>query len=456
MLETKPTNGSVLFVDDEEDIRLANKQLFELEGFDVAVFPSAEKALETLTPDWGGVVVSDVKMPKMDGMEFLTRVRALDEEIPVVLITGHGDVPMAIQAVRNGAYDFLEKPASPEYLVDVVRHAIEKRQLVLESRALRQRLNTGADLAQCLIGQSAEMKQLRQTIANLAGADVDVLITGDTGTGKELTARCLHDLGARSAARFVALNCGALPESLIESELFGHEAGSFTGAEKRRIGKVEYANGGTLFLDEIESMPLHLQIKLLRCLQERVIERLGSNETIPVNIRVLAAAKGDLVDACKKGDFREDLYYRLNVAAVSLSPLKDRPGDVPILFQHFVSDACHRHGRPLPDMGAETRAALDAHDWPGNVREVRNQAERFALGLVGADLGLKGSDGGLSHGDSADSLADRMEQFERQIISHALGENKGQVEKTAAMLGLPRKTLYLRMKKFNLNRKDYA
>ena len=344
-------HGPVIFIDDDEEVRISGAQTLELEGFEVIALDSAQAALEHISVTWPGIVVSDVKMPTMSGIDLLERVTMIDQDLPVVLITGHGDISLAVEAIRAGAYDFIEKPADMERLIDTVHRALEKRTLILENRMLRKRSgNLGDEIEGRIIGVTPAIMALRQTILDLADTDVDVLILGETGTGKELVARCLHDFGSRRESRFVALNCGALPESVIESELFGHEAGAFTGATKQRIGKIEYAEGGTLFLDEVESMPPAIQVRLLRVLQERKIERLGGNDPIAVDIRVIAATKESLLDLSTDGSFREDLYYRLHVASLSLPPLRDRPEDIPILFSLFVENAGERFRRPLPEL----------------------------------------------------------------------------------------------------------
>ncbi len=438
----------VILIDDDEEVLLSSAQTLELEGFDVAPFREAMAAPPLVGARWPGVVVSDVKMPGMDGMELLQRLLAIDAEIPVVLITGHGDIAMAVGAIRRGAYDFIEKPARPEALVDVVRRASEKRRLVLENRALRDRLDGGGALEQRILGRSQAIEALRAVVAAVAGADVDVLVVGETGTGKELVARCLHECGYRAKGPFVAINCAAMPDAIFESELFGHEPGAFTGAQKRRIGKIEYASGGTLFLDEIESMPLHLQVKILRVLQERVVERLGGNQATPVDIRVIAASKIDLAAAARRGEFRSDLYYRLNVAAIDLPPLRHHREDAPLLFSRFLDAACLRHRRETPPLSAERLGMLQAHDWPGNVRELKNMAERYALRLDEPRLTA------VPPSPEA-SLALHMDAFEKQLIANALQRHGGRINETAADLGLLRKTLYLKMRHHGLERGDY-
>ena len=441
----------VIFIDDEEDVRLSGKQTLELEGLDVVALASAEEALDHLSADWPGVVVTDIKMPRMSGLDLLARVQDIDPELPVVLITAHGDISMAINAIRDGAYDFIEKPAPPEYLIDVVRRAREKRLLVMENRALRRELSAQEGLAGRIIGESLIMAKLRETVANIAGADVDVLLIGETGTGKELVARCLHDLSRRREDRFVALNCGAIPETIIESELFGHEKGAFTGAHEKRIGKIEHAGGGTLFLDEIESMPLHLQVKLLRVIEERCVSRLGGNREIPVDIRIVAASKVNLLEASEKAAFREDLYYRLNVASIVLPPLRHHKEDIPLLFGRFVVEASAAHDRPVRALEQGKIDGLMARDWPGNVRELKNAAERFTLGL--ADLAP--GQAGKGDVDGSLPLAEQSGRFEEQTIRQALKAHRGRIKDTAEALGLQRKTLYRRMLKYGLDKKDF-
>ena len=440
---------TVLLIDDDEEVLASGRQTLELEGFAVRAVMVPDGALAQLTPSWPGVVVTDVRMPGLDGFALLEQVRAVDPEVPVVMVTGHGDIAMAMRAVREGAYDFIEKPAEPSHLVEVVRRALEHRRLVLENRSLRAQL-AGGGAEMCIIGRSPAVERLRTSVANLADADVDILLFGETGTGKELVARSLHDGGRRRAGNFVALNCGAMPDSIIESELFGHEPGAFTGAQGRRIGKLEHANGGTLFLDEIESMPLHLQVKLLRVLQERVIERIGGNQPIPLDLRVVAATKVDLLRLAAEGRFREDLYYRLNVVTVHLPSLRERQEDVSLLFRHFLEAAAARARRPVPPIDSAMLARLTAHAWPGNVRELRNVAERVALGL-GDGL----APGALPTMTVLEPLADQLNRIERHLIEDALARCGGRVGETAEKLGITRKTLYLKMRHHGLHRGDF-
>jgi two-component system C4-dicarboxylate transport response regulator DctD len=369
-----------LLVEDEAALRLATSQTLELGGFAVQACASAEEALPLLLANFAGVVVTDVRLPGLSGLDLLARVAALDAELPVIVVTGHGDVSMAVEAMRAGAYDFIEKPFSSERLMDAVKRAQERRNLVLENRRLRSERAQHPDMPD-LIGRSEAIEHLKVVVRNVAPTGVDILVNGQTGTGKEVMARLIHAASGRKG-NFVAINCGALPESVFESEIFGHEAGAFTGAQKRRIGKLEFANGGTVFLDEIESMPMALQVKLLRVLQERRLERLGGNESIPLDCRVVAASKADLLALSAQGLFREDLYYRIGVISIDLPRLRDRREDIPLLLAHFVAEAAQRYQRAMPMWTPEQMAAWQAADWPGNVRELRNFAERLTLGLV--------------------------------------------------------------------------
>jgi len=437
----------VILVDDDAEVRDAYRQTLELDGFDVTAFASAGAGLSVLSPDLPAVVVSDVRMPGKDGFDFLEAVQAVDPEIPVILVTGHGDVPMAIKAVRAGAWDFLEKPADPVRLVETVRRAFAHRSLILENRALKAGSADQDPFAGRLVGRSTVIERLRRNLRTLAEAETDVLLLGETGTGKEVAARALHDFGRRRKGRFVAVNCGAMPETMIESELFGHEPGAFTGARERRIGKIEHASGGTLFLDEIESMPMTAQIRLLRVLQERTIERLGSNKEIPVDIRVVAATKADLAELAGKGAFREDLVYRLNVVTVRLPPLRERRDDIPRLFHHFLALAAARQGRAAPALDPSFQERLQQQDWPGNVRELRNAAERYLLGLD--DDEAPQAEAGSRE---MMTLEQQMEIAERRVLDETLARMGGRIGATAEALGITRKTLYLKMRKYDLGR----
>ena len=442
--------GEIFLVDDEAEIRQACQQTFELEGYAIRTFRSARELLPLLDPNWLGVIITDVRMPDMDGLTLLGKIREKTPELPVIILTGHGDVPMATRAMRAGAYDFLEKPAPPVYLVDVAKRALESRRLCLENRALKQQLAGEQNLESRLLGNSRAAEQLRQTLTALATVDVDVLLIGETGVGKELAARCLHDFGNRRNGRFVPLNCGAIPADLVESELFGHEKGAFTSASDRRIGKVELSQGGTLFLDEIESMPTDIQIKLLRTLQERVIERVGSNQLIPVDFRVIAATKVNLRETVSKGAFREDLFYRLNVARVPIPTLEERSHDVLLLLHHFMSQLAEKYRVTVPQLSKQMQQKLVHYSWPGNIRELRNIAQQLLLNLP-LDLSPSGKLETTIITEMDKGLDLQLQNFEKHLVIKALEDNHWRIKKTAEQLKIPRKKLYLRMKKFNLH-----
>ncbi|SFH53928.1 sigma-54-dependent transcriptional regulator [Modicisalibacter xianhensis] len=438
----------VWLVDDDPGVRESLTQWLELSDLAVRAFDSAEAALaELATGADCGVLISDVKMPGLDGLALLRQVQASDAGLPVMLITGHGDVPMAVEAMREGAWDFIEKPFEPERLEERVRRALERRQLHHENDRLRQALRQG-DLAARLLGESPGIRRLRDQIGNLASTRANVVVRGETGSGKEVVARCLHDFGTACQAPFVALNCGAIAPDLIESELFGHEKGAFTGALESRIGKLEHASGGTLFLDEIESMPLSAQVKLLRALQEGEISRLGSNAVIRLDLRVVAATKVDLLDMAAQGEFREDLYYRLAIAELAIPPLRERREDIGLLFMHFCRQAAEVHQRPPRDPDGELIAALGQHAWPGNLRELRNVATRFTLGLDVPQLAEPTS-------DSEGSLSEQVAAFESALLRAALARHRGNIQAVLDELELPRRTLNQKMQKYGLRREAF-
>ncbi len=430
---------TVFLIEDDEAVLLGCRQAMNLADIEVEGFHDAEGALAALEAQVPAVVVTDVRLPGRSGLDLLDVMQKSHHDVPVILITGHGDVAMAVVAMRAGAYDFIQKPFRSERLVDVTRRALEKQALVRKIRRLEEQL--GSRGSRPLIGESAGVQKVRRAIAALAPTDVDVLVLGETGTGKEVVARALHEQSGRKGP-FVALNCGALPEAVFESEMFGHETGAFTGASRRRIGKVEFASGGTLFLDEIESMPLALQVKLLRVLQERCVERLGSNVSIPVDCRIVAATKADLKELSDRGAFRADIYFRLNVVTIELPPLRQRLGDIPSLMACFLARASERFHREAPAWDELDLLRWQRHDWPGNVRELRSVAERLCLGL---DDGL-----GLPPASTA-SLPARLEVFERGLIREGLRSSRGNVASAADLLGLPKKTLYDKLARFDID-----
>lgn len=426
----------VFLVEDDPIVRRGSEQALALAGLQVRGFADAEAAMHALPLEHPGAVVTDVRLPGQGGVELLRALRSRDRDLPVILVTGHGDVAMAVDAMREGAFDFIEKPFASARLVETVRRALERRSLLQENGRLRAQLPE----AGMLVGESAAMQALRRQIAALAPTGIDILVHGETGAGKEMVARSLHVASGRRGP-FVALNCAALPESIIESEIFGHEAGAFTGAARRRIGRIEYANGGTLLLDEIESMPQSVQLKLLRVLQERELERLGSNQGVPVDCRVVAATKEDLRRLADEGRFRADLYYRLNVVTLAIPPLRERSADVPLLMAHFLRVAASRLGIAPPPWTDQDMLRWQDYPWPGNVRELRNVADRLCLGL---------GDGLVHASFEQSSLPARLELAERNMIRDALQLADGNVARTAELLQVPRKTLYDKLQKLGM------
>lgn len=448
MTSNQYSNDIVIFVDDEEHLRIAAKQALELAGFEVSCYQNAEQVMDLLSRNYPGVLITDVRMPGKDGMELLKDALEIDSELPVVLVTGHGDVQLAVEAMRLGAYDFIEKPFASNHLIDVARRAIDKRSLTLENRALRSAVAGRDRLEARLIGRAQIMVELRQRIRTISQTDADILIIGQTGVGKEVTARALHAVSSRRDRPFVAINCGALPEGMIESELFGHVAGAFPGAIHSRYGKFEHAQGGTVFLDDIENMPIELQIKLLRVIQDRSIIRLGSNEAIKLDVRFIASSKADLEQEADQNRFRKDLLYRLNVITLRLPTLDQRKEDIPRLFTHLVNEACARYRREIPEIPSIVLSTVANKNWPGNVRELRNAADRFALGLgLNEITDTKQIQPG--------SLSERMAEYEKNIIIAELTVNNGRLKDTYENLGLSRKSLYEKMQKHGLNRENF-
>ena len=438
---------NVLLIEDDPIVMLGARQALQLADIRVKEATSVEAAMQQVAQACPAAILSDVRLPDDDGFELLKRMQALDREVPVILMTGHGDIRMAVEAMHLGAYDFLEKPFSSERLVEVMRRALEKRQLVLENRRLHALVAPQQDFG--LVGQAPGMVEARRRIAALAPTQVDLLVRGETGTGKEVVARAIHEASGRSGP-FVAINCGALPENIFESEMFGHEAGAFTGATRRRVGKLEYARGGTVFLDEIESMPMALQVKMLRVLQERQLERLGGNATVLLDCRVIAATKVDLRQLSTEGKFREDLYYRLGVVSVDLPRLNDRREDIPLLLAHFVQRAALRYQKTAPAWSAADMAQWQQRDWPGNVRELRNFADQLVLGV--ADMGSirHATAPSVSANSEGDGLPRRLDAYEASLILAALRASDFNVAVAADSLGIPKKTLYDKLKKHNI------
>jgi len=435
---------AIFFVDDDAALREANVQTLDLAGLAVEAFPDAQSVLPRIETGFSGIVITDIRMPRMDGLELRAAIHAIDPDIPVILITGHADVAMAVRALHDGAFDFLAKPFAADHLVGIARRALAHRALILDNRRLTA---AAAAIDSPLIGESPAMMRLRETITQLAQADIDVLIEGETGTGKELVAHMLHRQSRRSAASLVAVNCAALPQELAEAELFGSNLADRATGKLGQAGRIRSAHRGTLFLDEIDTMHPAVQAKLLRVIEEREVQPIGASAPEPVDLRVVAATKTDLMDAVRGGDFREDLYYRLHVVKLRIPPLRERRSDIPQTFAFFLDEAAAKMGMAGFQIDDGIRRHLVEHDWPGNVRELKNFAYSVVLDLP--------SDPGLSAMPADAPLAERVRRFEATIIHDTMAQTRGNIAETMARLGLPRKTLYDKMQKLGIDPKSF-
>ncbi len=464
-------NPRVLIIDDERNIRRTFQMVLTSEGFAVDTAESGEQGLEKLGAERPDVVVLDVRLPGLDGLEVLKRLHADDPELPVIMISGHGTIATAVEATRLGAFDFVEKPLSKERLLVAIRNALDVRDLGREVKQLRAQVGQ----RRLMVGESAPVRAIRETIRRVAPTGARVLITGESGTGKELVARAVHEASDRRGKPFVKVNCAAIPEELIESELFGAVKGAYTGATQTRDGKFLQANGGTLFLDEIGDMSLKAQAKVLRALQEGEIERVGGSETYRVDVRVLAATNKDLQAEADAGRFREDLYFRLNVVPVHVPPLRERPGDIPLLAEHFLSVYLDENALPQRSFAPEALALLARLTWPGNIRELGNAVERLAILSSGAsittdDLALCGigeatsgvgrtaAGGPAAPGAPCDlaavqavgGLVAARQQFEKSLIQAALDQTDGNVSGAARLLQIDRTNLHKKIAAYEL------
>ena len=447
------TKSSVLIVDDEAGVRSALSGVLRDEGYMVDAVESGEACLERLSRTPYDAVVLDIWLPGLDGLTTLERVRHRHVDTPVVMISGHGNIESAVRAIKMGAFDFVEKPLSLEKTVLVVGNAVRQRKLEAENRVLRAHV----DRRLTMVGESYLMQQLREQIAMAAPTNGRVLIYGENGTGKELVARSVHAMSRRRGGPFIEVNCAAIPEELIESELFGHMKGAFTGALSDRRGKFELADGGTLFLDEIGDMSLKTQAKVLRALQEQVVEPVGGASSVRVDVRVLAATNKDLPSEIRLGHFREDLYFRLNVIPVFVPPLRDRPDDILVLAEHFMTELSREYGRRPKKFDTGAAAGLRSGRWPGNVRELRNVVERLLIMVPGetitlADLSFLdgGSPVAVDVTPTVAPLHEARDQFERDYILKALAAQQGNISRTAEVLGVERSNLYRKMRGFGI------
>ncbi|WP_445680904.1 sigma-54-dependent transcriptional regulator [Radicibacter daui] len=435
--------ASVLLVEDDAPLRRSLAQWLQLNDLQVVEVASGREAMRAIEAQDIDVVLSDVRMQGMSGLELLALVGRQRPDLPTILLSGHGDVPMAVAAMQAGAFTFLTKPYVPEQLIGMLRNAIEQSRLRRRLLSLERSQEVRSLLSERLIGTDQATARLRAVLAQLAAYPVDVLIHGETGSGKEVVARLLHDCSTRRNAPYVAINCAAVPLDILESELFGHEAGAFTGAGSTRVGKFEFAQGGTLFLDEVESMPLSAQAKLLRVLQERSVTRLGSNREIAIDIRVVSATKESLAALAARGLFREDLYYRLMAAEIALPPLRERGHDAVLLFEHFMRSMAGRLGREVRPLGVQETHLILSYGWPGNVRQLKLLAERRALGL---DWQPDAAAMPAAVAEDA-SLPERVDRFELSLIEQALKEADGKAGLAAGLLKIPHRTLNEKLKR---------
>lgn len=454
------TDKSVLIVDDEEGIRESLSGIFEDEGFSVLTAATAQEGLRIVTGQSPDIVFLDICLPDMDGIDILTRIHERDETLPVVMITGHGSIELAVKATKAGAYDFLEKPLSLEKVLLVAARALERSSLENQNRELRKSLED----KWTLVGKSEKISRLKKQIETAARSGSRVLLLGESGTGKELAARLMHSMSPRLRAPFIEMNCAAIPQELIESELFGHEKGAFTGASERKTGKFELAHEGMLFLDEIGDMSLATQAKVLRVIEMQVFQRVGGSRDIRVDVRIIAATNKDVVEEVRKGNFREDLFFRLNVIPITVPPLRERKDDIPLLIGHFMNHFCAENGMSRKTLTPGAEALFQDYDWPGNIRELRNAVERIlimapapvvsdtdilSLGIIGA-LGTVQENDCFSHR----TLDEARKAFETEYIIRKLREFDGNVSKTAQAIDVERSNLHKKIKLYGIREQD--
>jgi len=443
---------TILVVDDDRSNRQTLQRILTKAGYEVEDAASGKEALERLRARSTSLLLTDLKMPGMDGVELLRASRMVSPDTEVVLMTAYGTVETAVESMKEGAYDFLTKPLKRHEILKAVRKALEKRSLVAENRALRARLEA-ADTAGPLgriIGHSTALRGVLDVVQQVAPTNATVMITGESGTGKELVARAIHDLSPRASQPLVSLACAALPETLLESELFGHEAGSFTGAAGQRKGRFESAHDGTLFLDEVSETPPATQVKLLRVLQEGEFERVGGNRTLSVDVRIVAATNRDITSMVAAKEFREDLYYRLNVIHLELPPLRQRAGDVPLLVDHFVRLYAERHSKPVTSVAPQAMDLLDGYDWPGNVRELQNTVERAVVLSASDRLDVDALPATLRDSEGRSEqlsfpVGTPLREVERRMIQETLRLTDGDKKLAANLLGIHSRTIYRRM-----------
>jgi two-component system, NtrC family, nitrogen regulation response regulator NtrX len=445
---------TILVIDDDKSVRDSLKMILEYERYEVEFAENGEQGLQKLDRIPVELVLLDVKMSGMDGIEVLTNIRKKNEKLPVIMISGHGTIETAVEATKLGAFDFLSKPLDRDKLLVTVRNALQHANLSEAYEKLQERMEG----KRCILGESKKIKEILSLIQQVAPAESRVLITGENGTGKELIARAIYRGSKRAAKPFVEVNCAAIPAELIESELFGHEKGSFTGATVQRIGKFEQADGGTIFLDEIGDMSLQAQAKVLRALEEGKVERVGGNKLIPVDVRVLAATNKNIQEEIAKGNFRSDLFHRLNVIPIQAPPLREHRDDIPILVNSFIDDVCSRNGIAKKSISKEALTILQQKDWPGNVRELRNAIERLVILSRGTSIDITvlnafGSSAGKEESDSLEingTFQEFKERAEAAFIKKQLEIHKWNITKAAEAMEMQRSHLYTKMKRYGL------
>ena len=448
----------ILVIDDEAGIRDSLRMILEYEGYDVVHAPGGVEGIALVEREAPEVVLLDVKMPGMDGLEALARIKAITDATPVIIISGHGTVSTAVEATKRGAFDFLEKPLATDRVLLTIRNALDQRRLADENRSLRRAVEVRHEM----VGSSPAMRQVLDAVRRASPTSATVLIHGESGVGKELVARLIHRQSLRSRERFVQVNCAAIPEDLIESELFGHEKGSFTGATEKQIGKFEQADRGTIFLDEVGDMSLKTQAKVLRVLQEGEVERVGSARTLKVDVRVIAATNKDLEKEIEKGTFREDLFFRLSVVPIFVPPLRDRATDIPALVRHFADEFCRDNNIRARRFTPAAMDLLQQHRWKGNIRELRNTVERVIImtpeetidvsdlpDAIRANGRGAGAEGAAERG--VGTLREFKENAERAFLVQKLRENGWNISKTAEVIGTPRSNLYKKLEQYNIS-----
>jgi len=446
-------NFTILVVDDEKNIREGLREALMLDGYDVLLAADGKEALGTLERGEVDLVISDLKMPRLSGEELLRKVSAEFPTVPVIILTGHGTIESAVQAMHDGAYDFLTKPVNLDRLSLLAKRALGNRELALQNRVLQEELERRSQFSN-IIGRSAEMRQVFDLVRQVAPARTSVLITGESGVGKEMIAEALHYGSPRKDKPFIKLHCAALTETLLESELFGHEKGAFTGAIARKRGRFELAHMGTLFLDEIGEINQTVQIKLLRVLEEKRFERVGGEETVEVDVRLIAATNRDLKEAIAKGSFREDLYYRLNVVNLHIPPLRERKDDIPLLVAAFLREFSQENGRTIEGIDAKGRSALSNYSWPGNVRQLRNSIESAVVLCKGSVITLEDLPPGIRGEQGGDQVrlpvGTSLAEAEKELIRYTLAREGGNKSRAAEVLGIGRKTLHRKLQEYGI------